>query len=486
MSDVNDIIDRLNDLNLEQIRPSTDSASTEEVISLINRSLFVNSNSFNNSNQDNLIFSKSSHLISEQTNQYNDMEQFKPEYLKCIPDFDGNPNDLNRYLSICQNIIDKFYIVNDPNCFQNTFLLNCIIGKLTGNAKLILGTQIVNTWTELKAILGRHFADQRDEACLNRDLVMLRQQNIEKPSDFYNRILHILNLLCSYVDIHETNDAAKILKRKLYNDLALKTFLSGLKEPLGTTIRCMRPTDLPQALQFVTEEYNTQYFQNTPKPINLNPIQRPTTQNFKPTNNQIFSQPFNHQQNTSFFRFPNNPSLNKPIFPSQPIPITPNLNKVPNRFPTNSQVFKKPNVNVFRPNQNQSFPKPTPMSITSRQTINNAPRPNFNGQSNSRNFFQSSNSAPRNFVSEELYNANAYPIPQSNNDTEAWYDAHNSDPNYYNEHFYFEPQNTDLPCNDLSDSLEHLHFEEQGTEPYDQDESENSNFRGTVSQNPKT
>lgn len=31
------------------------------------------------------------------------MAHFKPEYLKCVPEFDGNPNDLNRYLSTCQS-----------------------------------------------------------------------------------------------------------------------------------------------------------------------------------------------------------------------------------------------------------------------------------------------------------------------------------------------------------------------------------------------
>lgn len=65
------------------------------------------------------------------------MPQFKPEYLQCVPQFDGNPNDLNRYLTTCQSLIDNFYNVSNPLDFQNTFLLNSLIGKLSGTAKIV-------------------------------------------------------------------------------------------------------------------------------------------------------------------------------------------------------------------------------------------------------------------------------------------------------------------------------------------------------------
>lgn len=86
-----------------------------------------------------------------------------------------------------------------------------MIGKLTGNAKLIVNIQNVKTWDELKDTLLRNFADQRDEVCLNRDLVMLRQNPNEKPNQFHDRVLHILNLLCSHIDLHELTETAKNL-----------------------------------------------------------------------------------------------------------------------------------------------------------------------------------------------------------------------------------------------------------------------------------
>lgn len=322
------------------------------------------------------------------------MSQFKVEYLNCVPQFDGNPNDLNRYLNICESLINQFYDTAHPENFLNTFLLNSLIGKLTGNAKLVVNIQNVTTWQELKDTLYRNFADQRDEACLTRDLVLMKQNNNEKPNQFFDRCLQILNLLCSFIDAHEVSSDAKVLKRKLYNDLALKTFLSGLKEPLGTTIRSMRPTDLNQALQFITEEENIHYYQNFNRapPKQSNHPSRPP--NFNRPN--FANQQFQMQPPYQYQKFNN--------FPSQPIPVRPRTDLPPQRFPRTSQVFPQtrpdPRTNVFKPNPNNPnkkfWAKPTPMSVcTSTRNIPSSsqnPRPNY---------FQST--GPPNFTFEELH-----------------------------------------------------------------------------------
>lgn len=351
--------------------------------------------------------------LSESINQTENMAEFKSEYLKCVPIFDGDPNELNRYLTTCESIINNFYDLRNPNSFQNVYLLNSLVSKLSGNAKLVVNIQNVSTWTELKDALYRNFADQRDETCLNRDLVMLRQLPNEKPQFFYDKVLHILNLLCSYVDIHEQTADAKALKRNLYNSLALKTFLAGLKEPLGTTIRCMKPTTLVQALQFVTEEDNIHYFQNFSHK-NQPQVLRPNTQTQMRPN-------FNAHTQNNQFRAPQ-------TFPSRPIPIQPRpVNQ--QRFFTNSQVFKYPqqNRNVFKPNNSNvsNMTRPTPMSVSA--TINRQPstmntQPSaMNRQPSTMNrqpqqqrlnytpnqynsYFTQNPSTSRNFVSEELFN----------------------------------------------------------------------------------
>lgn len=456
MSDISEIIDDLSKLSIQT--PSADSDSNKTEISQI--SLLENSEKIKKlSKQLSQIFNSESCNNSNTLGnlstvvEVNEMSLFKPEYLKCVPEFDGNPNDLNRYLSICESLINNFYNVSNPNDFQNTFLLNSLIGKLSGTAKVVVNIQNVSTWDDLKETLRRNFADQRDESCLNRDLVMLRQQANEQPSQFYDRILQILNLLCSYIDIHEVTNSAKILKKSLYSELALKTFLSGLKEPLGTTIRCMRPKNLAEALQFVVQENNTHYFQNLTRPI-------PRAQNHNPRAHQ---QPhFKMQQPSYSFpqsgpTFPNFntqspqhtffPRPNFSRFPSQPINIRPNFN-VPQRFPTNSMVFGKRNqTNVFRPNQNKILPTPQPMSVCSSLPAQKTPQQNPNAFRH-----QASTSQNPKFTFEELYNSEMeqptdpdllyqYPLNESYDGFE-----NTSDDVSYNNHYGYHSNIADESC----------------------------------------
>lgn len=90
-------------------------------------------------------------------------QTFKAEYLNCLPEFDGNPNELNRYISISESLINNFYDHSNPNKFENTYLMNSIISKLKGNAKIVVSIQNTATWEDLKTVLTRNFADQRDE-----------------------------------------------------------------------------------------------------------------------------------------------------------------------------------------------------------------------------------------------------------------------------------------------------------------------------------
>lgn len=46
----------------------------------------------------------------------------------------------------------------------------------------------------------------------------------------------------------------KVGKRAFANKQALKAFLAGLREPLGSTIRAMKSSTLASAMQYVIEE----------------------------------------------------------------------------------------------------------------------------------------------------------------------------------------------------------------------------------------
>lgn len=383
-------------------------------------------------------------LNSSNNNLNNMANTFKPEYLNCVPTFDGNATELNRYLTTCQTLINNFYDGAHPDNFQNIYLINSLISKLNGNARLVINIQNVTTWAELKDTLTRNFADRRDESCLTRDLVMLKQLPHETPQTFYDKCLELLNLLCSYVDAHEQAPSAGV-KRDLYQKLALKTFLSGLREPLGTTVRCMRPQTLSEAVQLVIQEGNVKYFQNQ-SPNNAQQPHKKSNQLNRFTNHNSYSNVQSQTPHFNSFRpqFNNFANHNqfRPSFPSQAIPIRPNPNYRPQKFFTNSEVFgrsQNQNKNVFKPDPNKPLPRPTPMSVSTRNTFrpNSIPGPSY--QPNQ----------PK-YIAEELYNTetNSNLNNENNLDYETYgiHDLPYNYPYYEYEEYpqgYLQPENND-------------------------------------------
>lgn len=180
--------------------------------------------------------------------------------LSIIPHFDGNCNKLHRFISAAESILTHYYDQANPNSFQNTLLLNGILNKLDGRAEEVVAIYGAKSWEDIKNALLQNFGDQRDENCLNQDLVNLRQKPHETPFQFHEKVLHLLNAICNYIDLHCTL-AERDSKRDFFTKQALKTFLAGLRDPLGPVIRAMRPTTLAQAVQFITEEDNIKYYQ---------------------------------------------------------------------------------------------------------------------------------------------------------------------------------------------------------------------------------
>ncbi|KAK4876170.1 hypothetical protein RN001_012592 [Aquatica leii] len=221
--------------------------------------------------------------------QTTNMNQFKAEFLQCIPEFDGNPNELNRYLLTSESIIEQFYDEKNPTNFQNTFILNSIISKLRGNAKLLVNIQNVSTWSELKTVLTNSFADQRDESCLNRDLVMLRQNLNEKPQQFFDRCLNILNLLCrnSSFNFQNSNNQLRqnsfpsqpinIQQRPIIRPQKFFTNAQVFKQPQSRNVFKPNPhRNFPRPTPMSTSTRNTNFAHPGPSTSNQN-------QNFQPT-----------------------------------------------------------------------------------------------------------------------------------------------------------------------------------------------------------
>ena len=136
-----------------------------------------------------------------------------------------------------------------------TVWLQAIRAKIHGEADNVLelyGTSL--NWTEIKTNLITHYSDRRDEVCLSRDLFRLEQTSTIE--DFYGKISHVISLLVNLINLNNDNEQVKAAKNRLYQEMGLKVFLGGLKDPLGPIIRAQTPTSLKEALRLCLEESN--------------------------------------------------------------------------------------------------------------------------------------------------------------------------------------------------------------------------------------
>lgn len=181
--------------------------------------------------------------------------------LRLIPEFDGNVNVLTRFVSLCDEVVDEFIQKYPTNKLISIALVNGILNKITGQAARLINSNGISTdWTDVRKALINNFADHRDETALYNDLSLLTQ-GPGSPQEFYERCQNLFSTIMTYVSLHDTIQTTIDAKRDLYRKLTLQSYLRGLKDPLGSRIRCMRPESIEKALEFVNEEQNTLYLQ---------------------------------------------------------------------------------------------------------------------------------------------------------------------------------------------------------------------------------
>lgn len=199
-----------------------------------------------------------------------------PDVIKDLQTFDGNPKFLPDFLKNVEEIL--LFIRNTDGTPYGQVLLRAIRNKIIGPANESLNSHLIPlNWDEIKKTLTNLYTDKRDESTLIRELHNIKQYN-QTTEQFYNTILDIQSALLSNIRIRESNQTVQNSKKKLYQDMALNVFLTGLREPLGAIIRAMRPEDLCTALNYCQKEQNITF--NKSYRFNSNPYPKPhSTQN---------------------------------------------------------------------------------------------------------------------------------------------------------------------------------------------------------------
>jgi hypothetical protein len=127
---------------------------------------------------------------------------------------------------------------------------------MIGSAFMIVQGYIISGH---KPIRLRHWhflnGDCRDPEGSLRDLTSTFQKTNETPRAFPQRIEDLLTKIRSSVALNclnnKLNQAARHALNLSHEKIALKPFLAGLSDPLGSIIRSQKPNTLAQAEQFL-------------------------------------------------------------------------------------------------------------------------------------------------------------------------------------------------------------------------------------------
>lgn len=354
---------------------------------------------------------------SQSSENMNPVPTFDVKNLSIIPDYEGNPNELYNFIHVTTLLLNHFWNHADIDCFQNHIITQGIQSKLKGKAKEVTSIYGCTDWPSIKDTLIQNFADQRNENSLTRDLVNLRQSISESPQRFYQKIMGLLNTISNYIELHNDNAAIKQSKKTFFQQQALTTFLAGLREPLGSTIRAMRPTDLTAAMQFIQEEDNIRYLQKNlglPQQPNMRPVAHPaprtTASPWQPigtTRPQFPTQPAFKQPPQPMFRQPTAPTFRptpQPVIRPQTQPMFGQQNYGHQQSYNRTSPFLQPSFDQSfngpaQPWNNTPLSKPTPMetsTIVSRQPKMRVPQ----------------QQTPK-YMIEEVFNIDQEPMPYS-------------------------------------------------------------------------
>lgn len=321
-----------------------------------------------------------------------------PQIIRDMPCFTGDPVKLNSFIKAIDRLMPTLERARGTAVFE--VWMQAIRAKITQEADSVLELYGTDTeWDDIKTTLTTHFSDKRDEISLTRDLFKLTQTNCVQ--EFYGNVSHSVSLLVNLLNLNEPNPVVITAKKGFYQELGLKVFLSGLKEPLGPIIRAQSPRTLKEALRLCLEEGNFNYVKNHLRSPQPPPV--PAKQSYNvpkpspfPVANQLrllqHPKPFLHPQNQRPISF--NPQFKPFTYPQphKPFNFSPQIRPMqipqqqrPPQFHQQQRPFQfgqqPPRQFPSNPNFYPSRqPKPVPMEVDHSirsNLMNYMNRPNY-------------------------------------------------------------------------------------------------------------
>lgn len=168
--------------------------------------------------------------------------------LKMIPEFNGDRNQLHRFITCCDIVGASV-----TSQVQTAQFLNVIKCKLTGTAYNVIKYRDFLDWASLKLELQNQYLERRTIAQLQRELLGNRQQPNEDIRTFANRLERLTADLNDACIASEGEEATHVIQN-LNNKSCLKAFQEGLLEPVKIIIKASRFTTFNEAVESAVEE----------------------------------------------------------------------------------------------------------------------------------------------------------------------------------------------------------------------------------------
>lgn len=224
---------------------------------------------------------------------------------KFVKPFDGSRDKLNSFLINCNNAIN---LASDS---QKTILFKYILSQLEGKAESASFIKDFECWEQLSEFLKTQFGEKKHYAHLLTDLQECRQGYNEPVNQFALRVETCLSKLLTEITLSNRRKSELVGRTAAMEDLALHTFLLGLKPEISNLVRAKDPTKLNEAINFATSEekiLNLFHKRNQPHstthrpPVKSQPSFRPSAHNISYPRQQ-FTRPHNQYNSNTFCRY---------------------------------------------------------------------------------------------------------------------------------------------------------------------------------------
>lgn len=212
-----------------------------------------------------------------------------------IKPFDGSREKLQSFISNCDNAIS---LANEN---QKIILFKYIQSQLEGKAEIAVSIKEFQTWPQLSDFLQTQFGEKKHYTHMLAELQECRQMPNEAAHQYSLRIETCLSKLLTEVSL--TSKSKRELPGRIaaMEDLALHTFLLGLKPNISNIVRCRDPQTLNEAINSAISEEKIQNMLYQRKPSShfttnsQSPRHTPSTS--RQTDRNQYNRPTQHTYN---------------------------------------------------------------------------------------------------------------------------------------------------------------------------------------------